>query len=213
MYYFDIKSKRIDTLTTGNFNEKTPSYSPDGRLIAFASNRSGDPDKNENTDIYVAEAKPGAAMKRLTSWAGSDTQPKWSPDGESIAYLQSSSNEPLTMYGMSYLAVISKDGGEPTLLSKQTDRPVHNIRWNKNSKSIAVLLEDDRQSNIVSFEIHGGQLTKITEGNKSFSELVTENGKWLAAMSEPQLPTELFAIENNNIRRRMHVQDSFLAPL
>ena len=213
LYYYDIASKKLDTLTTGNFNETKPSYSPDGKLIAFASNRSDDPDRNENTDIYVAEAKPGAAMKRLTSWAGSDNQPEWSPDGQSIAYLQSSSNETFTMYGMSYLAVISKDGGNPLLLSKQTDRPVRNIRWNKDSKSIAVLMEDDRQCNIVSFGIPGGQLTKITEGNKSFSELVTENGKWIAAMSEPQLPTELFAIDTNTIRRLTHVQDSFLAPL
>ncbi|MEJ0102737.1 MAG: S9 family peptidase [Bacteroidota bacterium] len=213
LYYFDIKTKRIDTLTTGIYNESNPAYSPDGNTIAFSSNRTADPDRNENTDIYVIDAKPGATMKKLTSWPGNDDRPQWSPDGKSIAYLQSSSSEGFTMYGVNYLAVIAKDGGEPKLLSKQTDRPVRNLHWSADGQSIAVLMEDDRQCNVVSFNVQDGQMTKITQGNKSFSELETENGNWLTAMSDPQTPNELYAIEKNNIRRLTNVQDSFLAPL
>jgi len=213
LYYFDIKTKKTDTLTKGIYNELNPAWSPDGNTIAFSSNRTADPDRNENTDIYVLDAKPGATMKKLTSWSGNDDKPQWSPDGKSIAYLQGSSGEAFTMYGENYLAVISKDGGEPKLLSKQTDRPVRNPRWSADGQSISVLMEDDRQCNVVSFDIQNGQMTKITQGNKSFSDLETENGNWLTTMSDPQTPNELYAIEKNNLRRLTHVQDSFLAPL
>lgn len=213
LYFFNIATKKLDTLTKGVYNETNPAWSPNGEIIAFVSNRTSDPDKNANTDIYVMEAKPGAMAKKLTTWAGSDNEPQWSPDGKSIAYLQSSSNEAFTMYGQPLLAVISRDGGEPKLLSKSTDRPVRNQRWNADSKSIAALMEDDRQCNIVSFDAMSGEMKKLTQGNQSFSMLETKNGILVAAMSDPQTPPELYSFEKNNLRKLTHVQDSFLAPL
>jgi dipeptidyl aminopeptidase/acylaminoacyl peptidase len=213
LYYFDIKTKRTDTITRGIYNETNPAYSPDGNTIAFVSNHTADPDRNENTDIFLMEAKPGAPMKKLTTWAGNDINPQWSPDGKSIAYLQSSSSDAFTMYSENYLAVVSVGGGEPKLLSRQTDRPVRNPRWGADGQSVSVLMEDDRQCHIVSFDVQSGQMTKLTQGNKSFSGLETENGKWLTIMSDPQMPGELYAVEKNNTRRLTSVQDSFLAPI
>ena len=213
LYYFDIKSKKIDTLTKGNFNETNAVFSPDGNTIAFVSNRTPDPDKNENTDIYTMDAKAGATMKKITSWPGNDINPQWSPDGKWIAYLQSSSDKAFTMYGENYLAVISKDGGEPKLLSRQTDRPVRNPRWSSDGQSISVLMEDDRQCNVISFNAENGQMTKMTEGDKSFSDIETQNGNWVTTMSDPKTPLEIYALEKNNLRRLTTVQDSFLAPL
>jgi len=213
LYYFDIKSKKIDTLTKGNFNETNAVFSPDGNTIAFVSNRTPDPDKNENTDIYTMDAKAAATMKKITSWPGNDINPQWSPDGKWIAYLQSSSDKAFTMYGENYLAVISKDGGEPKLLSRQTDRPVRNPRWSSDGQSISVLMEDDRQCNVISFNAENGQMTKMTEGDKSFSDIETQNGNWVTTMSDPKTPLEIYALEKNNLRRLTTVQDSFLAPL
>jgi dipeptidyl aminopeptidase/acylaminoacyl peptidase len=213
LYFFDLKTKKLDTLTKGVYNETNPAWSPNGEMIAFVSNRTDDPDKNANTDIFLLEAKQGATEKKLTSWPGSDNEPQWSPDGKFIAYLQSSSNEAFTMYGQPLLAVVSKDGGEPKILSKQADRPVRNQRWNADGKSIAALMEDDRQCNVVSFDASSGEMTKLTQGNKSFSLLETQNGNWVAAMSDPQTPPELYCLEKNSIRKLTNVQDSFLAPL
>ena len=117
------------------------------------------------------------------------------------------------MYGQPLLAVVSKDGGEPKLLSKQTDRPIRNQRWNADSKSIAALMEDDRQSHIVSFDAISGEMKKLTQGNQSFSMLELQNENLVAAMSDPQTPAELYSIEKSNLRKLTHVQDSFLAPL
>lgn len=213
LYFFDIKTKKLDTLTKGVYNETNPAWSPNGEMIAFVSNRTDDPDKNANTDIYLVEAKQGAIEKKLTSWPGSDNEPQWSPDGKFIAYLQSSSNEAFTMYGQPLLAVVSKDGGEPRLLSRQTDRPVRNQRWNADGKSITALMEDDRQCNIVSFDAPSGEMTRLTQGDKSFSLLETQNGNWVAAMSDPRTPPELYCLEKSNLRKLTNVQDSFLAPL
>lgn len=211
LYLFDVENKKLDTLTKGKYDESDAAFSPDGSQIAFTSNRSEDPDKNDNTDIYVMEAKPGATPKKLTTWEGADGNPVWSPDGKWIAYLQSSSNLAFTMYGQPILAILSKDGGTPKLLSQTADRPVRNPRWAKDGKSIVALMEDDRQVNLVSFSTEGIR-KNISVGDKAFGVLENNlsTNSWIASISEPQLPTELYAVENGNTRRLTHVQDSFL---
>ena len=215
LYLFTVASKKVDTLTRGKYNEVQPAFSPDGLRIAFVSNRTEDPDKNENSDIYVIDAKPGSEMKKLTTWPGTDHHPVWSPDGKTIAYLQSSSNELFTSYGHEYLAVLPVSGGEPRLLSKSIDRPVANQRWTNDGTKIFALMQDDRQHLLASFDATNGDLKRLADGERSFSNL-TYNKKldsWACLMSTPQCPAEIFAFENGALRRITTIQDTFLLPI
>lgn len=72
-------------LTDGNFEHVSPSWSPDGRRIAFASARHRDWDIGSASDIYVVGVRGGRPQK-LTSTDGGCGQPSWSPDGRRIAY-------------------------------------------------------------------------------------------------------------------------------
>ncbi|QHW00570.1 S9 family peptidase [Spirosoma endbachense] len=214
LYVYDIADKKLDTLTTGIFDETSPVWSPDGSQLAFVSNRSEDPDRNQNTDIYVIDAHKGASMKQLTNWSGSDNNPVWSPDGKRIAYLRSTASGNFLMYDQPILAVMNRDGGEPTLLSKALDRPVRNPRWAKDGQTIGVLVQDDRQTYVGNYTLSDGKFTKVVAGNRSFSELeAVTAGNWLTQLSDPQTPAELYAIENGTPRRLTHVHDAFLAPL
>lgn len=215
LYMLALDTKNIDTLTTGVYDETEPDFSPDGKQIVFASNRTQDPDRSDNTDIYIMDAKSGAPMKQITTWPGEDHAPEFSPDGKSILYLQSSSDLVYTMYGHDIAAVIPVTGGTPNLLSKTVDRPVMNAHWNKDGAYIAALMEDDRESNVVAFDVATGAMKKLSQGMRATFDLTPNPAKdaWVAQMTEPQLPLELFVVENNNTRRLTHVQDSFLAPL
>ena len=56
-----------------------PAWSPDGRKIAFAS------DRDDNSEIYVMNAD-GSGQRNLTRNPAFDADPAWSPDGRSIAF-------------------------------------------------------------------------------------------------------------------------------
>lgn len=210
-YVFDITSKKLDTLTKGNFNEGGGVWSPDGSAVAFESNQTEDPDKNSNSDIYVIDSKAGATARQLTTWKGSDGSPQWSPDGKSIAYLRSTSDANFIMYDQSILCVMPVAGGEPNLLSKVLDRPVSTPRWSKDGKEINVLVTDDLERYIATYNVATGKFSKIIGGSRTFNSLERHpNGSWITAMSAPDLPAEFYALENNQLRRLTYVQDDFV---
>ena len=211
LYVFDIGSKKLDTLTKGSYDEASPAWSPDSKQLAFVSNRTDQRDQNENTDIYVMDATSGASIKQLTNWPGSDNNPQWSPDGEWIAYATSSSNLTFTMYGESTISVIPGRGGAVRSLAATLDRPVNDIQWSKDGRYLTCLVEDDRKQYIAKIDIAANKAETIAGGEKSFMNIDRAPGSdaMVAVMSEPQLPSEIYAIENNSVRRLTHVQDSF----
>jgi len=216
LYLFDIATKKLDTLTRGNYDEDDASFSPDGSKIAFTSNHTADPDQNENSDVFIMDAKIGAVARQLTHWNGADESPRWSPDGKWIAYTRSTSPENYLMYDQYILAVVSSDGGEPKLLSPTLDRPVHSPRWSKDGKSVYAIVTDDRQDLVASFDATSGAMTKVADGEKSYNALDLAQGhenSWVTLMTEAQVPDEVYVLENGKPRRLTHQMDDFLAPL
>jgi len=67
-------------LTSAAGVEGNPVFSPDGRMIAYQSDQSG------NWDIWVVQADGGDPINRTAGSPGDDVSPAWSPDGLQLAY-------------------------------------------------------------------------------------------------------------------------------
>jgi TolB protein len=79
---------RLTRITDSGASASSPSWSPDGKKIAFVSDRAlQDPEGlNRNYEIYVINADNGSEQTRLTNNNASDGSPSWSPYGEKIAF-------------------------------------------------------------------------------------------------------------------------------
>ena len=69
-------------VTDGDWDDGQPEFSPDGREIAFVSNRTERRDLNTVADIHVASLS--GETRRITDGEGSYGNPSWSPDGTVI---------------------------------------------------------------------------------------------------------------------------------
>jgi dipeptidyl aminopeptidase/acylaminoacyl peptidase len=87
LWIVDVATGAARRLTDGPTADAQPAWSPDGRRIAFATNRRRDHDLLERSDLYVVDVLDGA-LTRIT--AGPDSRfghPAWLPDGRTIAAL------------------------------------------------------------------------------------------------------------------------------
>ena len=74
---------RVVQLTALNGLETGPTFSPDGKQVAFSWNG----EREDNYDIYV-KTVGSSGVRRLTIDPAADTLPVWSPDGQQIAFLR-----------------------------------------------------------------------------------------------------------------------------
>jgi dipeptidyl aminopeptidase/acylaminoacyl peptidase len=72
-------------LTSGERNDGSPRWSPDGRWLAFVSNRDGEDEKKAKGQLYVLPAN-GGEPRRLTDGKESVESVAWSPDSSRIAF-------------------------------------------------------------------------------------------------------------------------------
>jgi dipeptidyl aminopeptidase/acylaminoacyl peptidase len=216
LWLFDLASRKAELLTSGPGNDTAPAWSPDGLRLAFVSDRGPNVDRDPDSDVFVVEAKPGAAPVQLTDFPGPDGgRPAWSPDGQWISFLRG--DEPkFSAYDLSRLAVVPSAGGAPKVLTEALDRAVSGrLLWSPDGASLTFTVEDDRAEHVGRVSAAaGGPVEKLTEGPRTVSSvsLGPDGALTLLAGSAAEVP-EVHALENGRLRRLTHQNDALFAGL
>jgi dipeptidyl aminopeptidase/acylaminoacyl peptidase len=217
LYIFDLATRKAQILTPGDYYEQSPSWSPDGRSIAFVSKRRPDFDRTDNWDLYVMEAAAGARPRQVTTFEGPDMHPDWggrppawSPDGKYLAYVQGGPLK-LIYYAGQKLAVVPVAGGQPLVVTPSLDRNVLSPSWSADGKSILFLLEDDRVAHLARVPARGGSVELLTKGRRLVSDYsVSPGGRVALLASSPAAPHEVFALEGSALRPLSRQNDQWM---
>ena len=214
LYLFDLASKKSEILTPGKFDESSPSWSPDGRQIAFVRRHrdDGDVDKLPNADVFVIDARSGASPRRLTTTTAEESgRLGWSPDGRWIAY-QLGDELRYSAYDQARIAVIPSGGGEARTLTDGLDRPATGVAWSADGRSLLFAVADDRTQYIARVPLAGGHVERLTDGRRVVNSLSGVSGDALAVLASTAttLP-EIHALENGKLRKLTAHNDAWLA--
>jgi dipeptidyl aminopeptidase/acylaminoacyl peptidase len=215
LYVFDIASKTTKQVSSGDYDDNEPAWSPDGKSLAFASNRSKpDPDATYAVTLWVVAADnsdKGANPTQVTTGLGGDRHPAWSPDGKWIAF--STQLDPkLFEYGTKHIAIAPAAGGQAKVLTLALDRNSEEPRFARDGKSIYFLVDDDGTQNLAAVNVADGKVTRTFEGRlmvDGYSE--AKDGTLAATLSTMDRPFELYTIPGGKLRQMTHVNDAWLS--
>lgn len=129
VYITDVGTHQTRRLTDLAALDYNASFSPDGRWIAFVSERDG------NMELYTVR-EDGTGLRRLTDEFGLDDHPAWSPDGKRIAFV--STRQPADTVGRAWnsIYIMNADGSDVRRLSP-ADAADYSPTWSPREDWIA----------------------------------------------------------------------------
>jgi dipeptidyl aminopeptidase/acylaminoacyl peptidase len=219
LYVLDLATKNLTQITSGDYDDAHPAWSPDSKFVAFASNRSKpDPDRSYNADIWVVAANntdKGAQLTQVTTNPGDDSHPAWSPDGKLIAYA-TQRDAHLFQYATHHVAVSPASGGAARVLTQAFDRNTDEPRFSPDGKSIYFIADDDGTQILGSVPVTGGEVTRAISGRfMLYAYSLAKNGDIAARIDMPDRPSEIYfqPASSNKLTRLTKTNDTLLFQL
>lgn len=212
VHVFDVERKTGIQLTSGSFDDSQPAWAPNGKQLAFVSNRTDNPDANENTDIFLIDAVEGAIAKQLTTSPRAESDPVFTPDGQRVLYTVG--GDPADIwYDTSELGVASLSGGE-RILTDRLDRNVGPPRLSPDGAIVWFLIEDGGNQHLAKLNLNGGPIERVVTGEREIENVVVGKSSQLVVLeSQPQYPAEVSVVTNGALTRLTHVNDELLATI
>jgi eukaryotic-like serine/threonine-protein kinase len=183
-----LELAELARLTPPTGRAEWPSWSPDGSLLAFSSDRSGD------FEIYVRRGEGGQDVK-VTNDPGQDIQPVFSPDGSAIAFVSTRASKTglvkiggsLSRYARTYggdLWTVPSLGGAARRLAPDANFPA----WRPDGRAVYYVTGHENRRAILEVPAEGGTPHTILSGDLSHWEIVrvagSPDGRWISFESQ-----------------------------
>jgi len=174
--------------------EASPTYSPDGKRIAFTSDRSGP------VGLWTAEADGTSAREIFSRQDCSAFQPEWSPDGRHLVFV-------LNEQGRNDIYKISVQGGKPVRL---TSDPMDEFTpyWSRDGQWIYFTSSRRDRFQVHKISVVGGESIPITsEGG--FAPRQSPSGEWLYYSGDDSDHQTLWRVKTTEGKRERVLTDVY----
>lgn len=199
-------------ITSGDFDDKSPVWSPDGKSIAFVSNRTANQDGNSNTDIWIVSPDnkdKGKTLLQVTTNPNADNAPAWSPDGKYIVHTTIIDAKAM-WYATQKMAITPASGGPHKLLVESLDRNINKPKFSQDGKLIYFLIEENGTSIIGSVGTSGENFERVIQGDFSIGDYSLNGAMIAPLLGKSNQPYEVYTFENNEIKKLTSVNDEIL---
>jgi TolB protein len=195
IYELNLQGQLQRRLTFGAGDSRAPSWSRDGKRIAFESHA------NSNWDIYVVDAD-GSNLTRLTTHPRFDGSPRWSPDGQRIAFTSDRD-------GTLDIWLMNADGTNPVNLTPQSPGPDVDPSWSPDGRQIAFTSRRDGNKEIYLMNADGSNPRNLTRTSSSDEEqpVWSPDRQRIAFVSggRGEGPREIYALEAAAPQQRQRI--------
>jgi len=201
-------------VTSGNWNDSDPEWSPDGTRIAFVSDRtSGETDwEGRHSDVWVVSAAGGESV-RVSDHEEADIDPAWSPDGRTLAFFGSLAEGD---HPKVYLAPSA--GGAPSrLASPRVDHLANHLSWEASGRGLTFEAGARGERHLFRLDLASQEVTPVTRGPRHVSQVdVSEKaGRMVYRVNDSNHPDDLYVADlaGGNERRLTRFNTALLEDL
>jgi dipeptidyl aminopeptidase/acylaminoacyl peptidase len=174
LFRLDLATGALTDLTPGDFDSPVFSVdgprdfdlSPDGKELAFASNRTPEQADSTNADLFVVRLDGGAATlkspKNLTAKnPGWDGTPRYSPDGKWLAFRRQVT--PKFEADRFRIVLLDRATGSERSLTDAFDNTIGDIEWSADSKRIFFTADVKGRTPLHVMDVATGTIRVLTD--------------------------------------------------
>ena len=212
VYVIDIADRNTRQVTSGDFDDGQPTWSPDGKHIVFVSDRTDWPDTNRNTDLWrIDVSQDNPQPEQLTSARYAEANPVFSPDGKRIAYT-SNVSDGLPIYAIPQLTILDVGTGESQLVESLAEVQVFGLRFSADGRSIFAMAEYRGEQQLVRVDVASAATERVIAGENVVREFdVSHDGQVYAVLSRPESPADLFRLDERGLQQFSAINRDLMA--
>jgi dipeptidyl aminopeptidase/acylaminoacyl peptidase len=193
LWIVSVSSGVASQITSGNdWNDSDPQWSPDGAKIAFVSNRTGKEfDDNHNTDVWVVSAA-GGPLTKISDHEEPDTAPRWSPDGQTIAFIGA-----LEPRAHPKIWIAPSQGGPARQAADGLDLIPTALRWAEDGRALYFEAGVRGASHLFRVDVGTRRVTPVTTGARTVRlvDVSGRTGRLAYAANDPTHLDDLFVAD------------------